>query len=141
MKELDLLYDSVRIKLGQKQRDPDLDDFMEEYYEITSPHPFDNVTRILGNTAVHISPTSDNEIHIHDILSLLPRSGAGTDAMKELINLSDKYGIPLSGFAKAYHKDKKFITDTDKLLNWYKKLGFTVVNKHEDGYEIRYSKY
>jgi hypothetical protein len=139
MKELDLSV--PRIKLGKKQRDPDLYEFMDEYFEITKPHPFSSNTRILGNTAVHISTTSNDEIHIHDIMSLLPRSGAGTEAMMELINLSDKYGIPLVGFAKAYHSDKKFITDTEQLLNWYKKLGFKVTSKHEDGYEIRYSKY
>lgn len=135
MKQDDLI--TPRIKLGSIQSDPDLKDFMEEYFDISEPHPFNQKYRILGNSMVHISPMK-TKIHIHDIVSLLPKSGAGTDTMKELIELSKKYHIPLTGFAKAYHSDDKFVTDTEKLLNWYKKLGFVVTQETDDGYDIIY---
>jgi len=131
---------STRIKLGNKKTAPNIKGFMDEFYKNTNDHPFDSRTRILGNTTVDLQPHSEG-VHLSDIRSLAPRSGAGTDALKYLTTLADKHNVPLDGTAKAYHPDKKYIGSNKKLASWYADNGFKVDHDYDDdgeGYEVNY---
>jgi hypothetical protein len=131
--------EEARIKLGgNSQQNTGIDAFLEEFREMTQPNPFDDRVRVLGQTVVELSKFG-SEIHISDIRSLKPRGGAGTRAMKQLMKLADKHGVTLSGLAKAYTNDEKYVTRTRDLVSWYKKLGFRIGSGTEsDGYRISY---
>ena len=123
----------------RKKSNPNVDSFMDEVHKSTSDHPFDNRARIYKNKATFELHKHDGHIHLSDIRTLQPKSGAGTEALKHLTGLADKHGVKISGVAKAYSNDKKHITDSKKLSGWYAKHGFKVGkgNKH-DGYDIEY---
>lgn len=125
----------TRIKLGSGRSDK-TKLFLSDLEKITSEHPFDNRSRILKNASIEVS-AYDKDIHISDIRSLLPRTGAGTEAMKILTNLADKHHVRLHLIAKAYSKDQKYVTDTVKLIKWYISLGFVVDDDFldDDDYE------
>ena len=115
--------------------------FMDDYLASTRPHPFNDNARIHGeNDAVSELSPWEKQIHLSDIMSLNPNGGGGTRALKEIKALSDKHGVPVSGIAKTYHKDKKFISSTKRLLNWYEKHGFkNLGGDDDDGYDIEYT--
>jgi hypothetical protein len=120
----------VRIKLGQGRKNHTTE-FIADFFDMTSEHPFNSKARIYKNSVIEIYPLGEN-IHISDIMSLSPKSGAGTDAINMLTLLSDKHRVKLELTAKAYHKDKKFVTNTEDLVRWYKKLGFYVDDEFID---------
>jgi len=112
----------TRIKLGKKNKGG-MDAFFDELFSNTKAHPFNHNSLILGNTSIQIYPVN-GEAHLSDIMTLAPKTGAATEAMKYLLHLADKHQVVISGIAKAYAKDDKYVTDTKKLISWYKKLGF-----------------
>lgn len=116
------------------------DKFLDDLYATTQEHPFNPRVRLInGNVGVHVSPTSDGNIHIHDIMSYEPRSGAGTKALQHLKALSDKHGVPLEGTASAYTSEGGRIGKSSQLKKWYTKHGFTASDGSEDdGYDIHY---
>lgn len=118
------------IKLGQTRSD-NTDSFMKEYYELTQPHPFNNRARIYGHSVLEVYPIL-KEIHISDIMTMSPQSGAGTQALQMLTGLADKHRVILDGLAKAYSRDSRYITDTEQLVKWYIKHGFVVDDEFVD---------
>lgn len=124
------LNEITRIKLGKGRTDK-TNMFLSDLESITSEHPFDSRSRILKNASIEVS-AFDKDIHISDIRSLSPKSGAGTEAMKILIDLANKYFVRLHLNAKAYSNDPKYITDTVKLIKWYQSLGFVVDDEFLD---------
>lgn len=102
-----------------------VDKFMDDYHATTQAHPWDNHTRILHNTMVKAFPHGD-EIHLSDIQTLAPKSGAGTKALEHLKGLADKHGVAISGAAVPYANDKKYITSKKTLNKFYKDRGFSV---------------
>jgi hypothetical protein len=129
-----------KVKLGRKKTAPNTKGFMDEFYENTQDHPFDNRTRILGKATVELQPHSEG-VHLSDIRSLEPRSGAGTEALKYLTSLADKHSVPIDGIAKAYHPDKKYIGSNKRLARWYGDNGFKVDHDYDDdgeGYDVNY---
>jgi hypothetical protein len=145
MKNKKKIISEIRIKLGQRHKNgsPAVQKFMKAFMEASDPHPFDHNSRVFGGTTIHLSP--DNyEVHIHDVQSLNPKSGAGTKAMKALLKLADKHHVNLNAVAKAYAKHGDYIKDTEKLVSWYRKLGFDIEDADEndtfyyDGVEIKY---
>jgi len=125
------------IRLSSPKPSRRIDDFLDEFWKISDPHPFSSSTRILHNASIKLYPVS-NKIHLEDIKSLLPNSGSGTKAMKRLISLADKHSVVIEGFAKAYSDDERYITNTNELVRWYKKLGFWIGKRYNDGVEIEY---
>ena len=93
--------------------------FLDELQSISEINPLNNKTRVIGNSEVHVSYDGDG-IHIHDIRSFKPGSGAGTEAMKILVKLADKHRVKLNLFAKGYSS-----TTTSQLKKWYRKFDFT----------------
>jgi hypothetical protein len=131
---------STGTELSSAKKSPDTKGFMKEFTESTGDHPFDNYSRILGRTTVELSPFGKDTIHLSDIRSLEPKSGAGTEAIKYLTELADAYNVKIQGDAKAYLNDKKYVTSSKKLADWYKKNGFKIGRGNEDeGYPITYS--
>lgn len=125
------------IKLGQKPNSDKAKAFMRDFVEQSQEHPFNHRARIFHGTMIELS-VDGAEIHLSDIQSMKPKSGAGTKAMKALLELADNHGVRINAFAKAYANDEQFVTDTDELVKWYERLGFTVVDEQDDGYEIKY---
>jgi len=120
----------TRIKLGQNKNGK-TSKFMEHYYELTRPHPFSEKIRIFGNVMLEIYPFSGN-IHLSDIRTMAPKSGAATNAIKMLTELADRHSVKIDLIAKPYSKDKTHITDISDLVNFYKKHGFAVDEDYED---------
>jgi len=110
-----------------------VDKFMDDYHATTQAHPWDNHTRILHNTMVKAYPHGE-EIHLSDIQTMAPKSGAGTKALEHLKSLADKHGVAISGAAVPYAKDKKYITTKKTLNKFYADRGFAV-----KGENIKYS--
>jgi len=125
-----LLREITRIKLGQPAKN-NTTAFIDDFFTNTQEHPFNNKARIYAGAVLEIYPMG-NVIHISDIMSTAPNSGAGSKAISFLINLADKHRVKLDLTAKAYARDKKFITDTAQLANWYKKMGFVVDDEFID---------
>lgn len=120
----------VRIKLGQGKTDK-TGKFMEDYFKLTTPHPFSDKIRVFGNVMLELYPY-DKNIHLSDIRTMAPQSGAATKALKMLTELADRNFVKIDLIAKPYSKDKKHITDINTLVNFYKKHGFTVDDDFEN---------
>ena len=133
------IFEVTRIKLGSG-RSNNTSAFLSDIEKITTEHPFDSRSRILKNASIEVS-AYDKDIHISDIRSLLPRTGAGTEAMKILTDLADKHHVRLHLNAKAYSKDPKYVTDTVKLIKWYSSLGFVVDDEFLDADAIENDDY
>lgn len=133
------IFEVTRIKLGSN-KNVRTDLFLSDLEKITTDHPYDNRSRILKNATIEVS-AFNNDIHISDIRSLLPRTGAGTEAMNMLTDLADKHNVKLHLLAKAYSKDPKFVTDTIKLIKWYSSLGFVVDDEFLDDHAIEHGDY
>jgi hypothetical protein len=117
----------VRLVLGRKPNGEKAEAFLKDFHADSQEHPFHHSARILHNAVVHLSKDG-NEVHMHDIQSVAPRSGAGTKALKHLTNLADKHGVKINLYAKAYSNSPDHIRSTGKLMKWYKKNGF----QHEE---------
>lgn len=117
----------IRIQLGRKPDGKRAQAFMDEYHSDSQEHPFAHTARILHGAVVEASKDG-NEVHIHDIRTTSPRSGAGTKALKHLTNLADKHNVKLNLFAKAYSNNSDHINNTERLVKWYEKHGF----QHEE---------
>jgi hypothetical protein len=46
--------------------------------------------------------------------------------------LADKHRVKLDALAKAYSRDRRYITDTEQLVKWYIKHGFVVEDELVD---------
>lgn len=103
-----------------------LGDFMEEYYELTEPHPFGNA-RIYQNTMLEVYPFN-GMIHLSAIVTTQPRSGAGTNAMKFLMELANKHRVKIDIEAKPFSKNNEHIRDMEQLVRWYMRLGFRITD-------------
>jgi hypothetical protein len=119
------------IKLRDKGPSDRITKFMEEFYSITQANPFNDRERVLGKARIELSPFA-GEIHISDIVTMAPKTGAATEAMKTLIALANKHKVVLHLTAKAYTKDKQYVTKTEDLVRWYAKLGFEPENDSVD---------
>lgn len=112
--------------------------FIDDLHASSKPHPLNNNARIVGDAVVHVSGGGDG-VRLHDIHTLNPKSGAGTEALSHLKSLADRHNVPIHGLAKAYDKDKSKITSTNKLKSWYEKHGFkTHKGDSKEGYHITY---
>jgi hypothetical protein len=124
----------VRIKLGKGATGERAKQFMAEYGNDSTEHPFHRSARILHGATVDLS-RDGNDVHMHDIVSLAPKSGAGTKALKHLTGLADKHGVKINLFAKAYSNRPEHIKSTKRLIKWYEKHGF----KHDEpDYDVDY---
>ena len=130
----------ARIKLRGHDSRPDWDAVMEDIEAGTSPHPFSGNERIYNDRSTFdISPFGE-ELHLGDIRALQPNQGAGTELLDFLKGIADKHQVPITGTAKVYHSSPGYISETEKLADWYRKRGFDVGEGYpEDGYEIRYN--
>lgn len=115
-----------RIQLGKPKGDQS-QKFMVDFANDSDEHPFNPAARILHGSVVHAS-RDGNQVHIHDIQTLAPKTGAGAKALKHLTHLADKHGVKLNLFAKAYSNRPEHIRSTPKLIKWYEKHGF----KHDE---------
>jgi hypothetical protein len=108
--------------------------FMDDLHASSKPHPMNDRLRVIGKTAVHVSPGPDG-IHLHDIQSHDRGKGDGGKALKHLTKLSDKHKVPISGVADAYENRRH----TERLKNWYVRHGFEDHGGSKiDGYKIKY---
>ena len=116
--------------------------FIDEFHSNSVPHPF-NRSRIFHHTSVELSKDG-NQVHIHDLQSIEPNKGHGSKALHHLTKLSDKHNVKINLHAKAYSKDKSYITNSVKLGKWYHKHGFRFddsehkLNDHHDGADMTY---
>lgn len=116
----------VRVHLG-KPKGERAQKLMADFTNDSDEHPFNPAARILHGAVVHAS-RDGHQVHIHDIQTTDPKSGAGTKALKHLTSLADKHSVKLNLFAKAYSNRPEHIRSTPRLIKWYEKHGF----KHDE---------
>ena len=115
-----------------------IEDFLDDFWRMTEAHPFSRKTRLYDGVMIELSPWAGT-IRVSSIQTTEPRKGAGTAALRFLIGLADQHRVKLTGTAKAYSEDPLHITETDRLVEWYRKHGFSILSESgEDGYEIEY---
>lgn len=112
-----------------KNGNSNIKNFINDYIDQTQEHPFNAKARIYNGSVLEIYPFNNN-IHISDIMSTAPRTGAGTAGIKFLMMLANKHNVKLELIAKAYSRDKKYITDTEQLAKWYMRLGFQIDDEY-----------
>lgn len=44
--------------------------FFDDLFDTTHPHPFNDRVRMIGDVGVHMSPSMDGSVHMHDIFNL-----------------------------------------------------------------------
>lgn len=119
------LYEINRIRLGNTDSTKKVDNFMKDYIIASDEHPWNPKTRIMQNTMLEVYPTG-NTIRISDIQSMMPKQGYASRAIQQLKQLADKNSVKLELTAKAYANSPEYINDTEKLVKWYKKMGFQI---------------
>lgn len=131
MKTLKAFLGETTIRLNgptQDQKDR-VNAFMKDYHETTTPHPWDNHTRIFGKVKLEVSPSVyHGGVHISDIQSMDQGSGAGTTALRHLTSLADKHGVSLDLFPHGYAN-----TTDEQLHRWYGRHDF---ESKPDHYEL-----
>lgn len=116
-----------------------LDLFMKDFWLHTTQPLVSNRGRIFNDNVFIECRPFNGGIRINDIMTLYPRTGAGTAGLQFLIGLAEKHGVKLEGTAKAYHNSLEVIRDSQRLVEWYRKHGFVRLRGNKkDGYEIRY---
>jgi hypothetical protein len=117
----------------------DLDGFLDELHKTTQPHPFNRSEVLYGSIGLDVSKFG-GQIHLGDIVNYGDKgAGHGTNALRMLINMADKYKVSISGTAKAYSNVDGHIQDTNQLAKWYEKHGFLITGGYEeDGFDIVY---
>jgi hypothetical protein len=122
----------LRLKLGGNDNSR-AQAFMQDLEGLSDDHPFHPRQRIIGGATVEVSPLPGrNRVHLHDVLSLDPDKGHATRAIGLLQKLAAKHNVTIELFAKAYAKDKRYVTDTETLVKWYQKLGFTIMDEPDE---------
>lgn len=127
-----------RISLGKLADTSNAQAFMIDFNKLSTINPLNTRNRILLDTIFELSIDKNNgRIHIHDIRSIYPGHGAGTNAMKHLLALADRHQVDLEGYAFSYDSNSR--NKSKKLASWYSRLGFSVGGKEDDGgYRILY---
>jgi len=109
------------------------DQFIDEFNNATSPHPWDNKKRIHGLTMMHLSRLRKDAIYIHDISAIEPNQGHASKTMKFICSLANKLGVQLELTAKAFGNNRM---TTEQLEKWYKKFGFSTIRQDEDSFSM-----
>lgn len=130
----------IKLRGSVKRSEPDWDAIMSDIEAQSDPHPFAIGERIYNDRSTFdVSPFGET-LHLGDIRALKPNQGAGTELIDFLKGIADKHDVPITGVAKVYHSSPGYISDTEKLADWYRKRGFEIGDGYpEDGYEIRYN--
>jgi len=117
-----------------------VDDFLDEAWKLSKPHPFDRRIRLFGMIGVEMSKF-DGMVHLSDIRNFgKPRQGGATSVLKKLTTLADKHKVKIDGVAKVYDQRDGHMSTTKELVKWYRKSGFKIFSgSEEDGYRIEYS--
>jgi hypothetical protein len=136
----------MKITLTNKSNElkVNLEKFLSEFENETSPHPFDRKCRILqgkntdSDGVVFELSSWNNSIHISMIQALKTGIGEGSRGLSFLTELADKHEVPMTGIAKRVGETG---LPTATLKAWYKKNGFKVasngeMNRPVDGYKV-----
>lgn len=103
--------------------------FMQEFWDMTKPHPFARGMRMLGYVGVELRPVKfEGIIHIASIISFYKKNaGEASAALKSVCDLADKHQLPMDLSVKpiknAGSRDGKDLNAT-QLKAWYGRFGF-----------------
>lgn len=113
------ITNEITIKLGgmTPSADSPAQKFLDELDSITQESPFNHRQRILGSAKVEVRGLGNTTVRLSDIQG--SGSGSGTQALRVLCDLADKYDVTIKLTADGYAD-----TSTDVLVAWYKKHGF-----------------
>ena len=122
------------IKIGAHKINPNAKAFMDNLREISYAHPFDNAAVILYGSVSITARAMPGEVYLSAIETFdNHKQGLASKALGLLKQLADHHDIPIRGEVKAYSKSSDHIRSDKRLLQWYKKNGFSV-----EGKTIRY---
>ena len=134
MRYSEILESNVLTLANKPSESGPADQFIDEFNNATSPHPWDHVKRIHGLTMVNLSKIRKDTIYINDISAIEPNQGNASKTMAFLCSLSDKLGVTLELKAKAFGNDARMTTE--QLEKWYKKFGFSTIRQDEDSFDM-----
>jgi len=102
-------------------------------------NPDDVEELVIGDVvALEMEPISDDWVHFLSIRAFKPGNGAGSDAMKQVLQLADQLEVYLVGKIRPY--DTKAVNKED-LYRWYSKFGSKPLDpSNPDGLWIRIPK-
>ena len=113
------------IRIGGK-KNPKVQEFMDKYYKVTQPHPFDPSSRVAwdGKSTATVQPFPDY-INLSAIQTLAPgeRTGSANGLVMTLVALADETGVPVRLSAKPFGNMEGKLTKR-QLIAWYKRKGF-----------------
>jgi hypothetical protein len=98
--------------------------FLDDYKAATAENFINPIERMMPDysAAVELQPF-DGKIHINSIRSVKPgeRTGAGSKALQQIIELANKHNVELDLFPKPYGSKA---LDEQQLREWYARKGF-----------------
>jgi hypothetical protein len=112
---------------------------LSEWRELTWENPLNPNKRVYGELAVVEMRTNgprgdDNMVYLSDIRAI--SRGGGTETLKKIIELANKYYIGISLYSKAYDERDGSI-DQKSLDRWYISNGFKEDKKSGPGWFIK----
>lgn len=116
------------IKIGKAEEDPKVKAMLDEYWEGTTPHPFDRRLRI-WNDSVGLTLRGDGkEVSLMTIMTFTDKNqGDGSKALKWVCDLADKHGVDMnldvSPIKNAGSRTGKNLNKKD-LTAWYARNNF-----------------
>jgi len=114
--------------------------FLKDFEKVGTRNPFMPSEMVIMNpegaheesgAAIELREGFEGDIHLSSLRSFRRGEGNAEYAMKQVIDLADKHGLTLTGYAKPFGKDtslesmdgSKMLTKR-QLIAWYKRLGF-----------------
>lgn len=109
------------IKLGSNPAKEQCLAALEEWEEMTHPHPLDRNSRLTDAASIDVS-YFDGALHLGHVAALgAPRQGGGGRAVKMLCDLADKHNVKITLTAKSTSDERM---NTAQLRSWYGRFGF-----------------
>jgi len=126
----DYLQEVVRLKLsGGKNELEKNTKFVNDFLNSGFRSPFDNRMAVFDIDGTHVQfsmkPSRDS-VYLASIMVMNKEmgTGAGSKAMKKLIDMADKRDVTLKLVARPLKSPSGKKIPANKLISWYKKLGF-----------------
>lgn len=96
-----------------------------EWMQVSKGHPMLDVNaRLMGNAVITLRPQYDG-VYFQEVRTLQPGAGQASAALKQVVGLADKHGVPMTLYAKPTSTGGQFKGLTRaQLVKWYHSVGF-----------------
>jgi hypothetical protein len=132
------ISEAIKLKLNTGKNELEKNTkFVNDFLNSGFRSPFDNRMAVFDIDGAHVQFTmqpSRDSVYLASIMVMNTemKTGAGTKAMKKLIDMADKQGVTLRLVAKPIKSPTGKKIPANKLINWYKTLGFKSTDNVRD---------